>query len=241
MDIATLNQARKALFLEDQPDTALSLLAPLLESRADLSAEDERPVVELAGLCYERKHLFDQACDLFYSIMDYYQAGYCLMLKGHPEKATEHWKHLLMMRPNHWCLTLYGLVTSSLNCIPTFLQIRNHLEADIVHLTRAGQTIMTNQLLLYVDLLSDVNYEAYKFAGRGLFNAGRIKDAGPYLLKGQRILPNDPEIYYHLGQYYHAIGELKQASMMLRQCLMINATYTPARWLLDKINALETV
>lgn len=233
---ATLNQARQALFLEDKPDEALDVLADLTKNLTHLELQYRLAVGELVGLAYERKGLYEEAGQTFITIGDRFQSGYCYMLLGRLDKATDCWRSMLADRPNHWCLILHGMVTSTLNALPTFLQIRNHIEADVIHLLRAGQEDMVTSLLRYVDVLSDINYECYKYVGRALFNAGKLEKAAEFLLKGQRTLPNDPEVYYHLGQYYHAVGQLEEAALMLHQCLLISATYTPARELHDAIH-----
>lgn len=232
-----LNQARKALFIEERPNDTLQILKPLMEKRADLVFSEQRALAELVGLAYEKQQQYDEATEAFSVGGDLYQSGYCQMLGGNLPKAAEIWKNLLPERPNHWCLTLYGMVTGNLNSLPTFLQIRNHLEADIVYLSRAGQTAMAENILRYVDTLSDINYEVYKFAGRALFHAGRLDKAGLFLLRGQKALPNDPEVYYHLGQYYHSLGNNDDAALMLHQCLLISPTYLPAKMLHAEVHS----
>jgi len=46
---------------------------------------------------------------------------------------------------------------------------------------------------------------------------------------GQKILPNDPEIYYHLGQYSQSVGALSEAKSMYKHCLLLSPSYTPAK------------
>lgn len=233
----TLNKARKALFSEKNPRDAIEILRPLMQSNqySSLTKLARRPFAELAALSHELICEYDLACGYFISIDDYYQSGYCHMLKGNLDKAFDYWKELLKIRSNHWCTTLAGLITGYLNCMPTFLQIRNHMEADIVHLIEANQDIMAFNIVKNSKLLSEINLEAYKFSGRALFNAGKIEESFPLLILGQKALPCDPEIYYHLGQYYQAVGKEKNACLMLKQCLLISPFYTPAIWLLENI------
>lgn len=231
----TLNKARSTLLVEKKPDDALSLLLPWMQEQQKHSLLERRPLIELVALAYEFKQEYDEAASCFLSIEDFYQSGYCRMLKGDLESAFDCWKNLLAMRSNHWCLTLSGLVTGHLSSVPTFLQIRNHLEADVVHLVQAGQDLLVTNMMRYAGVLADINFETYKFLGRGLLNAGKLGEAGVLLLKGQQVLPNDPEIYYHLGQYYHALGNRTDALLMLQQCVLISPHYTPARWLLEEL------
>jgi tetratricopeptide (TPR) repeat protein len=230
-----LNEARKLLLMERRYQEGLDALLPLWDQSSDMSFADYRAFIEMLGLAYAKLEQYDKATETFSSITDHYQAGYAQMLKGDMDQASALWRPLLIERQNHWCLMLYGMVTSSLNCLPTFLQVRNHLEADIIQLSQAGRDVMVHNLLNYVDIISDINYEAYKFAGRALYHAGRQTEAGPFLLKGQKTLPNDPEVYFHLGQYYHAIGKDEDARLMLHQCILISPNYVPARSLYSVI------
>ena len=230
-----LNSAKQALMLEGQSDVALGYLLPMLEERQNLSPDYLMAVMQMLGLASENKRQYDDATRYFLEAKDFYQAGYSQMLKGDIEQAIEHWKNLYEIRQNHWAGALLGMVTVRLTALPTFLQIRNHLEADIFHLIRAGQTQFLQNMLMYIDFLAEINYEAFKFAGRGLLNAGQAEQSGPYLLKGQKVLPNDPEIYYHLGQYYHAMGQFDESTLMLKQCILISPYYVPARDLLGRM------
>lgn len=232
----TLTQARKALFLEENPDEALQILTPALENPSALSKEYQVAMVELAGFSKIKLKRYTDAASLFDSIGDNYQTGYCHMLNGSLEKSVKYWQPLLQMRQNHWCLALYGMVSLQFNCIPTFFQIRNHAEADIMHLAASGQLLFMENMLKYTDFLADINFEAFKFVGRALFHAGFVKRAGEFLLRGQKLLPNDPEIYFHLGQYYHALEQYDEAKMVLQQCLLITPSYTPA---IDVLNSIE--
>lgn len=232
-----LNEAKKALLMEHRVDDALLLLHALFDERGELPPDITASVAQMLGWAYTQKADYDQAAQSFMEIQDYYQAGYSMMLKGDLAQTFELWKFLFTTRTNHWALSLLGMVTVRLNAFPTFLQIRNHLEADIHHLIRAGQTQMAHNIVYYVDILGEINYEAYKFVGRGLLNADCTEQAGPFLQKGQQVLPNDPEIYYHLGQYYAALGQYDEAQVVLKQCLMMSPVYVPAKDMLARISA----
>jgi tetratricopeptide (TPR) repeat protein len=183
-------------------------------------------------MAHQKCQKWEEATHLFADIEDFYQAGYSQLLAGSLYGVQVHWMKLPAIRANHWCLSLYGLVTGQLTAFPTFLQVRNHLEADIILLSRANQTSMVNNLLRFIDTLATINFEAYKFTGRALFYVKRMDDVEEFLLKGQKLLPGDPEVYYHLGQYYHAMGDSRKCRLALQQCLMISPTYTPAQELL---------
>jgi tetratricopeptide (TPR) repeat protein len=226
----TLTAVREALFIQKQPETALAILAPWLQNQ-DLEAMEKRQMFELAGMAYQKYRQFDEASRAFSEIGDHYQAGYAQMLKGDLQQTGLLWQPLLTIRQNHWAVWLFGMITGSLKALPTYLQLRNHLEADVGHLLWANQPKLLEALLAYSDFLAEVNYEAYKYIGRAFLNAGQYERARDFMLKGQRVLPNDPEVYYHLGEYFCAEGQADQALLVLQQCVQMCPFYTPAKLL----------
>lgn len=252
-----LHPARDALFKQANPKQALDLLGPFLKDAqppySPYPLQARRAIIELACLAWREQQQFAKAAESYRSMMDNYQAGYCELLMGNMAGVQNDWIPLLSQRNNHWCLTLYGLVTQQLNSYPTIFQIRNHLESDIGNLISAKQWEALTSLLSYSELLSQINMEALKFAGRALLNSllgekpllpktmpqhpELLNQAGIFLLKGQKILPNDPEVYYHLGQYHWMTRQTDDALLMLKQCLMISPSYTPAKELMAVIKA----
>lgn len=230
-----LAEPRDALFKENDTARAHSLLAALMHQRK-LSGLEKIAATELACLIERSRGNYQLALDQYHKIEDWYQAGYCAMLLGNLAQAQQYWTRLIQKRQNHWCLTLFGLVTRQLNCIPTTFQLRNHLESDIANLLHANRPEYLENLLTYTDFLGQINLEVFKFLGRSLMYAGWLKRAEPFMMKGQKTLPNDPEIYYHLGQLYHKQNRLEESALMLQQCLMITPSYTPARDLLNTLS-----
>lgn len=231
---ATLAVAREALFIQKQPEAALALLAPWLFDK-NLAGMDKRQVFELVGMAHQRCRQFDEATRAFSAIGDHYQAGYAQMLKGDLQQTGQLWQPLLALRQNHWAVWLFGLVSGTLKAMPTYLQLRNHLEADLGHLLWADQQKMIDSLLAYSDFLADVNYESHKYIGRAFLNGGHYEKAREFMLKGQRVLPNDPEVYYHLGEYFCAMDQPEQALLVLQQCIQMCPFYTPAKLLRQRL------
>ncbi len=235
-----LNEARDLLFREKKAPAAEESLRLLMRQASslsvDLSIEEKRALYELMGLALRGQNRFEEAAELYNQIDDYYQSGYCAMLQGKTQAMQLAWSKVLNLRQNHWCVSLYGLISGQLRTVPTIFQIRNHMESDIANLIAANRVDYLENYLNYVDFLTQVNLEAPKFAGRALMNADWIDRAGKYLLQGQKALPNDPEIYFHLGQYSVALKHLKEARLMLNQCLLISPTYRPASDLLATLN-----
>ncbi len=230
-----LNEARDLLFRERKAPAAEESLRLLMKQATTCTVEEKRALYELMGLALRAQGRFEEAADLYVQIHDYYQSGYCAMLQGKAPAMQQSWSKVLSQRQNHWCVSLYGLISGQLRTVPTIFQIRNHMESDIANLIAANRTDYLENYLNYVDFLTQVNLEAPKFAGRALMNANWLDRAGTYLLQGQKALPNDPEIYFHLGQYSVALMHLKEARLMLNQCLLISPTYRPASDLLETL------
>ncbi|MBY0404514.1 MAG: hypothetical protein K2X66_11495 [Cyanobacteria bacterium] len=231
-----LKEPRHSFFQEQDPVQAWKLLKPFLAQQKSFSEPERRALVELAGLVLRSQRKFDEAFKLYKELGDEYQSGYCLLMMGKINDVRTIWSKLVEKRQNHWAASLYGMVTHQVNLYPTLLQIRNQLECDVMNLIHAEQYVFLENLLVYADFLAQLNMEAYKFLGRALMYSGRLDQAHDYLMKGQKILPNDPEIYFHLGQYSFQRHLYKDAKLVLNQCLLISPTYTPARDLLTLIN-----
>lgn len=228
---------RDRFFKAHDPEAAAALLKPIMAQ--PLSPEEKRAVYELMALAHRERKQFKEAMALYVAIHDHYQAGYCAMLMGDLQGVQTHWSQVVTERQNHWCRSLFGMIVHRLDCYPTIFQVRNHIESDIANLIAAGRVDFLENLLSYVDFLTQMNLEAPKFAGRALMHAGWLDRAGKFLIKGQKALPNDPEIYFHLGQYGVAQKHYREARLMLNQCLLISPTYTPARELLGQIAGQE--
>jgi tetratricopeptide (TPR) repeat protein len=233
--LSYLQQARDIFYRQKDAAQAEVVLRPLMDKPQDL--QEKRAVHELMGLILRSQLKFNDALRVYEGINDYYQAGYCLMLQGQLDKVQPYWEKCLIAHHNHWCASLYGLLTRQLVTYPTLFQIRNHIESDIANLVTARQGVYLDNLLSYVDFLTQLNLETPKFAGRALMIAGHYQQARGFLVKGQKALPNDPEIYFHLGQYSFALEHPKEARLMLKQCLLISPAYWPAKELLKKLPA----
>lgn len=234
-----VREVRDAFFKAKDADKAWSLIQPQI-ARPDKAWPMPvlRAVFELAALILRARKDYPKAASLYVTIEDWYQAGYCDLLCGNLAGVQNHWMTVLKQRQSHWCLALYGLISQQLSSWPSLLQIRNHLESDIANLIDADQWTYLESLLSYCDMLVQLNLETPKFMGRALLNHDKTQSddwldkSEKFLMQGQQILPNDPEIYYHLGQLYHRQKRYDEAVLMLKQCLMISHTYTPAKELM---------
>lgn len=234
--LSYLGPARDLFYKQKDAKAAEEALRPYLNQPK--TPEEKRAVNELLGLTLRQQKKFAHAGHIYEKMGDLYQAGYCAMLLGDLDRTRTLWSRLLAERQNHWCLTLFGMITQQLQAYPTLFQIRNHIECDITALIAANQLDYLEKMLSYIDCLTQVNLETPKFTGRALMYADWLDRAGAYLIQGQKALPNDPEIYFHLGQYSIALQHYQEARLMLKQCLLISPTYRPAAELLEKTREL---
>lgn len=240
--------ARLRLWQEKNPQRCLKGLESASQGKT-LGPLSRLVKAETTGYALMALKDYDRASAQFASLELWYPAGYAQLLGGKLEATRQYWLKLLTLQPTHWAICLFGLVTRQPAQPPTFLQVRNYLEADLYHLITTGQAQLANNVLSHLDWLAQWNPEAYKLAGRALMHAGWLAQAGPLLLKAQATYPHDPEAYFHLAQFY--CGQLDAAAtvklpgnptvqkgpaiLMLKQCLLMNPQYGPARELLEAI------
>lgn len=202
-----------------------------------------RAVWELEGYAYQAQRKYRQAAEAFMSIPDGLLAGEMHLASGNIPAAVNCFAKSQQIpggteqRDTPWGSILLGLITGKLHALPSILQVRQHLEANIALLLSAGQSHFLNNLARYSDFIAQVNPEGYKLLGRGVLHGGAAHLAGQWLLAGQQQQPQDPETYYHLGQWYAATGEPNKARRALNQCLMMSPMHPPADAL---INALDS-
>lgn len=227
-----INEARKEILIKKNPAKAIESLM-LLAQQNDL-ATDNGFLNSLALAYFENKN-YTEAAKIYQKLNEKYQIGFCELLLGNEDKARELWFNAANSAAIHWGRCLIDLIHTKVGKIPTFLQIRNYLESDISYFIEADKVNYAENLINCEEFLFEINPESYKFIGRALLNSGFNNLAIKYFLKSQEIIPNDPEIYYHIGQYCYSINAYLEARNMLRQCLELNVHYTPAKNLLEKI------
>ena len=240
--LSQLKLARQQLFVQNNAADALVILtAAMAEMESSQPTWERRMTFDTLGYIHLALVDYDSAIDAFDNANNHYMSGYTILLKGEVPAAYQRWQPIIKAQENHWCVCLYGMITRQLQFYPTFLHVRNHVEGDIMNLAKAGQLTLVSNILGYTPMMAEVNYEAYKFVGRALLYSGMIHEAHKLLMLGQRLLPNDPEVYYHLGQYYDMTQHYDEAKVVCQQCLMMNASYLPAREMLDRLQTAGLV
>lgn len=237
--LSFLSPIRQACYRDKDFDRAWKLIEPLIKKPDSAwSVEEQRAVCDLAATILRAKGQFREAMVLYEAIDDDYQAGYCCLLLHDLEGLRPYWKQTLEKRRNHWCLTLFGLATLQLNSVPTMFQVRQFLESDISNFMKAGCQDFLENALTYATELAQINLESPKFLGRALLNSDDpnwLEESIRLLMLGQKLLPNDPEVYYHLAQAKLRQQENRDALLMLKQALLINPGFMPAQDLIAQI------
>lgn len=226
----------RALSAEAAAEDGLRYLLPLYQRRSKFKKEVSTAVSEMTGYAYLQagKHL--KAAECFQEARNQYQSGLCHLIAKDLDSTHRLWSAIIEEHPFHWCMTLWGVVHHQLESYPSFFQVRNHLEASIGQFFRYKRGDLANCLIDYADTMAQINLETYKYIGRALLNFEKdIQRAEHYLLKNQKVLPNDPEVYYHLAQCKQLMGQDDDAILLLNQCTTINYAYTPAIHLKQKI------
>ncbi|MEI7473180.1 MAG: hypothetical protein WCK67_00240 [bacterium] len=233
-------QARKEILVFNKYERGINLLEeiePELKNNA-LSFKDNALFFynTLAFAHFENKN-YDLAAKIYYQINELYQAGFCEILMGSPLVAKKVWDKIPDSEPVKWGKSFLMLIDDNISNpkVPSLLQIRNHLESDLNYLIQADRVDYAENLINCADILVEVNPESYKFIGKALMTNGFNNIAADFLLKSQKVIPNDPEIYYFLGQYSYNLGSIDEAINMFGQCLDINNAYTPARLMIEKL------
>lgn len=225
--------AKKELFINKNTQKGINDLIALIEV---CDKEELFSIKSIIALAYLEEKSYFEAAQTFYEIGEKYQAGFCELLMGNIDRARELWTSLPENSIVSWGIVLLGLVTLEADISPSFLQIRNYLECDISYLIKAERLDYAENVIAYADYLSTVHPEAYKFIGKALFNSEYPNLAMTYYMKGCELLPEDPEIYYHIAQYMISEERYKEARQYLRRAVHLNKNYLPARSLLESLD-----
>jgi tetratricopeptide (TPR) repeat protein len=227
-----VNEARREILVNKKPLNAIGLLLPYKKTGGKF-------LKQTLALAYFQNKQYLDALGLYYEIGQFYQSGFCYLLMENEAEAAKLWNKAPDSPAARWGKSLLSFINLKIDSIPSVLQVRSHLECDLGHLLTAGKIVYAENLISCDDFLYSINPESYKFIGKALMIAGHTNLAVTFFLKSQKAVPEDAEIYYHLGQYSFDIGAYEECLNMMRQCLSLNVWYLPAQRLLDKLSALS--
>lgn len=230
-----INKAKKEILINKNPAKALEVL-----SGAEKYVLDEEKLTHLRnllGFIHLENRDYRKAAEVYRQIGENYKAGFCELLQGNEAEAESLWEKAADCEPVRWGKCLMSFIKLKSGVVPTFLQIRNHLEVDIGYFIEANRFNYVENTLKYDKLFLTVNLESHKLIGRVMLNYGYYNLARKYLLKSLEVIPEDAETYYFLGQYNYLIGAYRESEQVLEHCLEMNSGYVPARYLLEKVAA----
>lgn len=231
-----INKARQEIFINKNPDNGIKLLLELEENIKNSSDFYKKFYKNTFALAYQEKKAYEKAAEIYIEAEEFYQAGFCNLLNGNEFEAEKLWYSYCHDSPAaQWGKCLLDFINLRKNPkIPSYLQIRNFLEMDLIYLVEANKVRYAENVIKNEDILISINLESYKLIGRALLNLGFLNMAKKYLIKSVEIVDQDSETFFHLAQYNYFIGAYNECILMLKRCLELNKHYIPANNLLKK-------
>lgn len=228
-----INKAKREVLISKNPVKALEMLSDA--EKYKLNEEELTHLRNLLGFIHLENRDYRKAAEIYRQLGENYKAGFCELLQGNEAEAESLWEKAADCEPVRWGKCLINFIKLKKGDMPTFLQIRNHLEVDIGYFIEANKFNYVENILKYDKLFITVNLESHKLIGRVMLNYGYYNLARKYLLKSLDVIPEDAETYYFLGQYNYQIGAYRESERALEYCLEMNSGYVPARYLLEKL------
>ncbi|MBE7702673.1 MAG: hypothetical protein E7Z89_01350 [Cyanobacteria bacterium SIG28] len=154
-------------------------------------------------------------------------AYFCILNKD-LENAEAVFASLDSPRAN-WGKSLVGILRGFLERFPTYFEIRNFFEIDLDFLLKNEKLEYVELLLGSLELLSQINQEAYKFAARVMYENKLYNATREYLEKSKKLNYRDPELHFLLSKYYMDYHNYSEANYYIEECLKILPDYYPAK------------
>lgn len=228
----TISQARKEILVYKNYKKALSILDNITTPQ---DSEQQFLVKDLTALIYLETGNYRKAAEIYRELENMYSEGFCELLLGNEDRTRELWDKAPESAAREWGKCLLNFIHLKKGSIPTFLQIRNHLETDLGYFLQAEQHQYAENLIKNDNLFITINLESYKLIGRTLLIYGFMNPAKKALLKSLETIPDDAETLYFLGQYNYLTGFYRESKKILEKSLEKNSSYVPARNLLRKL------
>lgn len=134
-----------------------------------------------------------------------------------------------------WGMVLVSILNGYMKGYPTYFQIRNFLEIDLDLLLKNEKLHYVELLLGALEILTPVNQEVYKYAGRVMYGNKLYSAALKYFNKSKKIYYNDAELHFLLARYYMRVNDCDEALFYINECLKLIPDYYPANLLKQKI------
>lgn len=156
------------------------------------------------------------------------ECAYLLIIKDDLDGALKIFEALDSPRAN-WGRALIGIFKGYMEIFPAYFEVRNFLEIDLDFLLKNEKIDYIEQVLGSLDVLSEINQEAYKFVARVMFENKFYNSAKKYLDKSKSIFYKDPELHFMYAKYFILRNESTYARFHIDECLKILPDYFPAK------------
>ena len=153
--------------------------------------------------------------------------AYLALLSNDTESAREVFNALDSPRAR-WGRALVDILNGYLEHYPTYFEVRNFLEIDLDFLLKNEKIDYVEMILGSLNVLIEINQEAYKYVARVMFENKLYKVAREYLEKSKNVFYNDPELHFMYAKYYLKTRDYEAADYHLDECLNILPDYFPA-------------
>ena len=177
---------------------------------------------------------FYDDCSCIKLIPDSLEHGYLAVLNDDLDVAAKNFSKIDSPRAK-WAKILVSILNGVLEEYPTYFQVRNFLEIDLDLLLRNEKIHYVELLLGALEILSTVNQEVYKYAGRVMYVNKLYSAAIKYMNKSKKIYYNDAELHFMLAKYYLHVNDCELALFYIDECLKLIPDYYPAHLLKQKI------
>jgi len=222
-------QARQELLINKNSEKAIDTLKAI----EDFGENDLYQ--KTLAFAYLENRDYQKAAEIYKNIGDYYNAGYCALLQGNEAETEKLW-HMAADSPAlRWGKCMLDYIKLRSGPIPSYFQIRNHLEVDISYFIKANKIRYAENLMKYDYVFISVNLETYKLIGRALLSHGFLNVARKYFIKSLGVEPKDAETYFYLAKYDFQVGAYGEAKSNLERCIELNKNHLPARETLEEI------
>lgn len=163
------------------------------------------------------------------------ETAYLLILQSDLKSAKAIFESMSSPR-SCWGVSLVEILNGLLEDYPTYFEIRNFLEIDVDFLLKNQKIDYVEMILGSLDILIEINQEAYKYIARVMYENRFYKAAKEYLDKSKNVFYNDPELHFMYAKYYIHFRDYKNADYYLEECLKVLPDYYPAKYLQKEIS-----
>lgn len=175
------------------------------------------------------KKSYKKALDIFSKQKEYYPAGMCSLLLGHPLAAERFWKRSKSYCPaSNFGLCVLRMIKLQTDRQPSFFQTRAQLEIYINLFIENNLIEWAENLISCADFLYRSNPESYKFIARALYANGYFELAINFCKKSLNIFYSDPEALLIMSQCYYLLKNNGEALDIILRVLDIVPDYFPA-------------